>query len=89
MLIQHIQPGKPNQSAYIERFNRTYWNEVLNLYLSRSLHEVWEIASRWIDEYNDLRPHDALGGLPPIRRALPHRYTWLQTIEKRRQRTRG
>ena len=38
---------------------------MLNLYLFRSLHEVREITSRWIDEYNELRPHDALGGLPP------------------------
>ena len=65
VLIPYIRPGKPNQNACIERFNRTYRNEVLNLYLFRSLQEVREITSRWIDEYNDLRPHDALGGLPP------------------------
>jgi putative transposase len=36
----------------------------LNLYLFRGLDELREIASRWIDEYNETRPHDALGGLP-------------------------
>jgi putative transposase len=53
------------ESTYIERFNWTYRNEVLNLYLFRSLDEVREITGRWRVEYNEQRPHDALGGLPP------------------------
>lgn len=60
VMIRHIQPGKPNQNAYIDRFNRTYRSEVLNLYLFRSLDEVRQIISRWIEVYNEHRPHDVL-----------------------------
>ena len=59
--IAYIQPGKPTQNAFVERFNRSLRNEVLNLYLFRNLKQVREQVDLWKTQYNEQRPHDALG----------------------------
>jgi putative transposase len=62
-----IQPGKPDQNAFIERFNRTYRNEVLNAYLFDAISDMRDVTDDWLRRYNEIRPHDALGSLPPAR----------------------
>lgn len=66
MAIQYIQPGKPNQNAYVERFNRTYRNELLDLYLFNDIDEVREKTYWWMIEYNEERSHDSLEDLTPV-----------------------
>jgi putative transposase len=65
MAIQYIQPGKPNQNAYVERFNRTYRDELLDQYLFATLDDVREATYWWMREYNEERPHDALADRTP------------------------
>jgi len=65
VILHHIQPGKPTQNAYIERFNRSLRREVLDAHLFGSLTEVREVVHQWMISYNEERPHQALGNLPP------------------------
>ena len=64
--IDFIKPGSPYQNAYIERFNRTYRDEILDLYLFQTLDEVRRMTDDWIYKYNHIRPHDSLNDMTPI-----------------------
>ena len=64
--IQYIQPGKPMQNAYIERFNRLFREDILDAYLFEDLEDLRLLADEWMDDYNRNHPHSALGGLSPL-----------------------
>jgi len=63
---EHIQPGKPTQNSLIERFNRTFRQDVLNSYLFETLSQVHKYANAWLWMYNNERPHSSLGYLTPV-----------------------
>lgn len=58
--------GKPDQNAYIERFNRTFRHEVLDAWVFTSLDEVQAVSEDWRQRYNTERAHDSLGSVPPL-----------------------
>jgi putative transposase len=66
----YIAPGKPQQNAFIESFNGRLRDELLNETLFTSLKHAREALTIWKDDYNTVRPHSALGNLPPLTFAL-------------------
>ena len=63
---QPIQPGKPQQNAIIERFNRTYREDILDAHLFASIDHATQITWQWVEEYNHCRPHQALAYQTPV-----------------------
>lgn len=61
-----IQPGKPMQNGYVERFNRSFRQDVLDTNLFATLMEVKIAIDEFEEDYNHQRPHESLGNMSPI-----------------------
>jgi len=61
----YIQPGKPNQNGFIERFNRTFREDVLDAYLFDKISQLQLTADLWKMEYNTGYPHKSLCRMSP------------------------
>ncbi len=66
--LEHIQPGKPQQNAYVERYNRTVRYDWLNQHLFDCIEEVQDHAARWLWTYNNERPNMGIGGITPMQK---------------------
>ena len=66
--LQYIQPGKPQQNAYIERYNRTVRHEWLDQYIIETIEEAQYHATQWLWTYNNERPNMGIGGITPAQK---------------------
>jgi putative transposase len=66
--ICHIQPGKPQQNAYVERYNRTVRHEWLDQNIIGSIEEAQNYATKWLWTYNNERPNMGIGGMTPAQK---------------------
>lgn len=65
LTLRLIEPGKPNQNAYVESFNGRFRDECLNEHWFTSLAQARAVIETWRREYNEQRPKKSLGGLTP------------------------
>lgn len=73
--IKFIEKGKPHQNGYMERFNRSFREEVLDAYQFTRLKEAQVMATAWMWIYNNQRPHQSLGYKSPIDFLKQHQKT--------------
>lgn len=70
--LKFIQKGKPFQNGFMERFNRSYREEVLDAFCFTRLKEAQMLSNACIWIYNNQRPHQSLGYKSPINFLLHH-----------------
>jgi len=63
--IKYIQPGKPMQNGYIERFNRFYREDILDAYYFKDIYQLQKLSDHWRKDYNHNHPHKSLGNKSP------------------------
>lgn len=63
--VAYIQPGNSQQNSFVERFNGSFRREFWDFYLFESLTQVRDMPWVWMTDYNDERPHESLGDVPP------------------------
>ena len=66
VVMDFSRPGKPTDNAYIESFNGSFRAECLNTHWFMSLDDAREKLEAWRRDYNEVRPHSAIGNKPPI-----------------------
>jgi len=70
--LMFIQPGNPQQNAYVERYNRTVRYDWLNQHMFMSVEEAQNSATAWLWTYNNERPNMAIGGITPVQKLERH-----------------
>ncbi len=67
IVLIYIQPGKPIQYAYIERFDRTFREDILVAYLFENMRQLKDLSQNWLEDYNLNHPHKSLKRLSPLK----------------------
>lgn len=63
--LRFIQPGRPMQNGFIERFNKSLRIDVLDAFIFENLDQVRDVSEQWLQDYNQNHPHSSLGGMSP------------------------
>ena len=66
VILDFSRPGKPTDNAFIESFNGKFRSECLNAHWFMSLDDARRKIEDWRKDYNEVRPHSAIGNKPPI-----------------------